>query len=193
MRYVSFCADFFRNALEEPATGIGLALLVVTVCLLASNIFAPPAYGWDPHTGLPVLKGGMDLLQRPLDTTFYLIILAGCGFWLQIRLHASLPRCGWAAVRITLLAGAPILVAALLILSGLLRVIVLGPGEAPTTFRQHGFALTYYTAQHHAPAAWLLLLWVVLRLPEAFFLGVIGGLLGRGIPQPGRSSSPLPA
>ena len=168
MRYVCVCANLFRSA--EPATTIGLALLIVTVCLLASNIVSPPPYA---------VNGGMDLLQRPLSTTVYLVILVGYACWFQIRFRACLPRCGFAAAKITLLAGAPTVAAALLILSGILRVVALGPGEAPTTFHEHGLTLTWYTAQHQVPASGLLLLWVLLRLPESYFLGILGGFLGR--------------
>lgn len=177
----------------DPATRLGIALLVVTACLLVGNILAPPPYGLNPDTGLAVLNGGMDLLQEPLDTTFYLLILVGCGCWLQIRSRASLWKSGWAAAKIMFLAGIPMMAAALLIASGILHIVVLGPGEIPGTFHQHGFALTYYNVRHQVPAPWLLLLWAVLRVPESFLLGILGGLLGHGIPQRPRRSSPQPA
>jgi len=178
---------------DEPATRIGAALLVLNYALLAINIVAPAPYSRDPHTGLPVLNGGMALLQQPFDTTAFLVILVVCGCWLQIRLGATVLQCGWAAAKITLLAGAPAVLAGLLVLSGLLRVIVLGPGETPTTFREHGFAMTYYSAQAGAPAPWLQLVSVVFRVWQSFFWGVLGALLGRGITAPGRRSSPQPA
>lgn len=186
MRYVCVSAHLARNAWKkslrgpvEPATLIGLSLLVETVSLLAINIFSPPAFGTNPNTGVPELSPAMALLMQPLSTAAYFVILVGFAGWLQIRHHASAAQCGWAAAKIASLASAPTLLAALLILSRVLGVVVLGPGEAPIPFREHGFALTYYSAQPHAPAGWLLLASVALRIPGSFVLGVVGGMLGR--------------
>ena len=199
MPYVCAHANCFRNAFKkilsgpaEPATLIGLALLVETVSLLAINIFSPPPFFQNPHTGLPELAGSMALLLQPLNTAAYLVILMASTCWLQIRYRASSAQCGRAAAKITFLASSPTLVAGLFILFGVLRMVVLGPGEAPTTFREHGFAFTYYVQQHSDPARWFLLASVVLRLPAAYFLGIAGGALGRGIARVTRRSSPQP-
>ena len=193
MRYVSLCRLEWTGLFgDDAATRIGAGLAVLNVCLLICNILAPPSYGQDPHTGLPVLNGGMALLQQPFASTAYLAILVVCGCWLQIRFRASLVECGWGVMKIAFLASAPAVMAGVLILSGVLRVIVLGPGEAPTTLLQHGFAMTYYSAQPHPPA-WLQMISAVFRVWESFFWGVLGGLLGRGIIDPARRSSPQPA
>lgn len=199
MRYVSVCTDWFRdylkNSMRGPAdlaTRIGVVLLTLMACLMVSNITAPPPYGWNANTGLPAMNGGMDLLQRPLSTPAYLLILVGCAGWIQIRFHATFPQCGWAAAKITFLASLPTISASLLILSGVLGVVVLAPGEAPAASHFHGFALTYYNPEHQLPGAWELLLWAAMRVPESFCLGVVGGLIGRGMGLP-RRSSPQPA
>ena len=167
MRHVSVSKS--PHSPVEPATLIGLSLLVETVSLLAINIFSAP----------PELNPAMTLLMQPLSTAAYLVILMGFTGWLQIRHQASSAQCGWAAAKIISLASVPTLLAELLILSRVLGVVILGPGEAPIPFREHGFALTYYSAQPHAPAGWLLLASVALRLPASFILGVVGGMLGR--------------
>ena len=184
------CNGLFR---DDAATRIGAGLAVLNMCLLVCNIMVPAGYGRDPHNGLPVLNAGMALLQQPMDTTAFLVILVACACWLQIRFRATLLECGYGVMKIAFLASAPTVAAGVLILAKVLGVIVLGPGEAPTTFLQHGFAVTYYSARTHPPAAWLQMLLVLFRVWEAFFWGVLGGLLGRGITDPARRSSPQPA
>lgn len=206
MRYVCNCGEDFRelgrtlqNAwkpaaldLLDPVVRMGAALCLLRFCLLTVNILSPAPYARDPNTGLPVLNGGMALWQQPLDATSYLIILVVFTCWLQIRFRSGVLQCGLAAAKITLLAGVPAAVASLLIISGVLRVIVLGPGDAPTFVQEHGFALTYYSADPHVLAAGRLLFSAVVGVPMAFFWGAVGGLLGRGITAPGRRSSPQP-
>ena len=133
MRNVCVNANFARNAWKkglcgpvEPATLIGLSLLVETLSLLALNIVVPPPFGTNPSSGLPELNGGMALLMQPLNTAAYFVILVGSTAWLQMRFRVSAAQCGRAAAKIAFLAGAPALLAALLILSGVLGVAVVG-------------------------------------------------------------------
>lgn len=177
MRHV--CLNKSSRCPVEPATLIGLSLLVETVSLLAINIFSPPPCGANPSTGLPQLNPAMTLLMQPLSTAAYFVILVGFTGWLQIHRRASSVQCGWAAAKIVSLASIPTLLAALLICSHILGVVVLGPGGSALPFRERGIALTYYSADPHTRAGWLLLAWVLFRLPGAFVLGVVGGTLGR--------------
>jgi len=197
MRYVCACTEEMRKfgALDllDPVVRMGAALCLLRFCLLTVNILAPAPYGRDPNTGLPVLNGGMAVWQQPLAATSYLVILVAFTCWLEMRFRGGVLQCGFAAAKVTLLAGVPALVAAILILSGVLRVIVLGPGEAPTLVQTHGFTLTYYSADPHVLVAGRLLFSAAVGVPMAFFWGVIGGLLGRGISEPARRSSPQPA
>src|SRR5215475_11448634 len=101
----------------DPATLVGLALLVETLALLAINIFVPPPFGRNPNSGLPELNGGMALLLQPLSAAYFMI-LVGATCWLRVRFQVSAAQCGRAAAKIAFLASAPTLLAALLILTG---------------------------------------------------------------------------
>jgi hypothetical protein len=63
----------------------------------------------------------------------------------------------------------------------MLNVAVVAPGDVPTTFREHGFTLTYYSTRNDLPAPYVLLFSPLFRLPGSFLWGVIGGLIGRGL------------
>jgi hypothetical protein len=109
-----------------------------------------------------------------------------------------------AAVKISFLAGIPVMLAGVLMLSGVLGVIVLGPGDTPTTFHEHGFSYTYYDAQVRScwirvsapatqtsaqavqsatcpPAPLGILVAPLFTLPSSWLWGIAGGLLGRWI------------
>jgi hypothetical protein len=84
-------------------------------------------------------------------------------------------------MKISLIAGLPIMAAGVLMLLGVMQATVLGPGDTPTTFREHGFAFTYYSQHTHAPAPLSVLLAPLARLPESWIWGSVGGVLGRWI------------
>ena len=105
-------------------------------------------------------------------------------------------------MKITFLAGVPAMLAGVLMLTGFLGVIVLTPGQGPTTFHEHGFAYTYYDAAVGScwirvadPASSLqaiqsatcppgplgILAAPLFALPASWLWGMAGGLLGRWI------------
>jgi hypothetical protein len=185
-----------RGRLAEPSTLVGLAMLLLTVAGFVWNIAAPPLNGHDK----------MVLLQNPLAFDVYVLVLVGCGCWTHLRYSGKLFQSGRAAVKVSVMAGIPVMLAGLLMLIGVLGVIVLKPGETPTTFREHGFAYTYYEGK--ASSCWLrvsepatlqseplrtiqsvtcpparagILISPLFRLPESWIWGAVGGALGRWI------------
>jgi hypothetical protein len=180
--------DVIRNGLlqrmhtAEISTLLGLVTMLVIIGGLVWNIAAPLPYGFG-WTAL--LQDSSITLPRVVVKLFrsevyvWLLILVGCLTHLQHGGTAA--QSGKAAVKVTLLAGLPVMVAGVLMLFGILRVISLGPADMPTTFQQHGFAYTYYSAEHALPGAWNVLLAPLFALPQCWIWGVVGGGLGRWI------------
>lgn len=190
--------DVFLSALwqrfraAEISTLVGLGMLLVMLNGFVWNIVAPPPYGSEASM----------LLQNLWGSNLYVLLLVGCGLWTHLRRRGKLDQSGLAAVKISFLAGIPVMLAGALMLSGVLGVIVLGPGDIPTTFHQHGFTYTYYDATLRScwirvqdpagplkavqsttcpPAPLGVLLAPLFTLPASWLWGMVGGLLGRWI------------
>ncbi len=181
------CSDIVLSALwqrvraVEAATFVGLGLMLVTSAAIAWNIVGAPPYAWSPGQSLseqPMLSERIELLQRPLRSEFYVLVLAGIGFWTAWRGNRS-P--GWAAVRVSTIASLPLVLIGLLMLFGVLDFIELYPGQTPAPFDQRGISYTFYKGlqQIPGPAPIVLLLSPLLRLPGAWMWGSIGGWIGR--------------
>lgn len=179
-----------RVRTAEPSTLLGLAAMLVILAGLVWNIAAPPLSG---HGLAALLRESSKTLPTviaiPLASELYVLLLVGCGCWTNLRHHGTLSRSGMAAMKLSFIAGLPLVLAGTLILFGVLSVIVLGPGDAPTTFAEHGFTYTYYNAQHHAPAPLAVLSAPLVRLPESWLWGVLGGQLGRRLSCSWRSQT----
>jgi hypothetical protein len=182
-------SDVVWNALKQRvrssdlATRVGLAMLVVTVGAFVLNVVAPPPYEAQTNARIPGLSEQVQILQQPLQSELYVLMLVGFSSWIALRRGGSLRQAGTAAMKMSFIAGLPLMVAGVLILSGVLNISALAPGDIPTTFREHGLTFTYYTTRDDLPAAYVLLLSPLLRLPQSFIWGVVGGLIGRGLGQ----------
>jgi hypothetical protein len=181
------CGDVVLSALwqrmraVEAATLVGLALMLVTVAAIAWNMVAAPPYAWSPGQSLseqPTLSERIELLQRPLHSEFYVLVLVAIGFWTALR---SNRWPGGAAIRVSTIASLPLVLIGLLMLFGALDFVELSPGQTPTTFHQDKISYTFYKGlqQIPGPAPIVLVLSPLLRLPGAWMWGVIGGTLGR--------------
>jgi hypothetical protein len=195
---LNILGDVFRSALwqrlraSEISTLVGLAMMLVMLNGFVWNIAAPAPYGSEASM----------LLQNLWGSNLYVLLLVGCGLWTHLRHGGKLDQSGLAAVKISFLAGIPVMLAGALMLSSVLRVIVLGPGDIPTTFHQHGFTYTYYDATLRScwirvqgpagtwkaiqsvscpPAPLGVLVAPLFSLPASFLWGMVGGLLGRWI------------
>jgi hypothetical protein len=113
-----------------------------------------------------------------LKAEFYVLVLIACGCWTQLRFGGNRSP-GLAAMKMSLIAGVPVVAAGILILLGALQIVVVGPGDTTTTFLEHGFTYTYYSAEHRAPSALGILVSPLFRLGESWIWGAIGGWLTR--------------
>jgi hypothetical protein len=96
-------------------------------------------------------------------SSFYFVYLAiFCGCWTHLRYGGTARRTGFAAMRMGFIAGIPIMVAAVLMMSSLL-----GPGFAG--------------AHLPRPSPWAILIAPLARLPECWIWGAFGGELGKRI------------
>lgn len=84
-------------------------------------------------------------------------------------------------MKVCFLAGLPIMTAGVLMRLGVMHAIVLGPGDVPTAFREHGFALSYYSELGQPPGSLAVVLAPLARLGESWVWGAVGGSLGRTI------------
>jgi hypothetical protein len=150
-----------RVRTAEPSTLVGLAMMLAILAALVRNIAGAPPGGRltplleDSSMTLPTV------VVKPLMTEFYVLLLVGCGCWTQLRHRGTASQSGKAAAKVTLIAGAPIILAGLLMSAGMLDVRVLGSGFAPTPL-----------GVLFAPLS---------RLPESWIWGAVGAQLGRRI------------
>ena len=166
----------------ELATVFGLVAMAAILTTLSWNIVAPQPYG----TGWTTLLEPSDMTFptiriRPLVSELYALFLMACGCSMHLR-HGTTPaRSGMSAMKVCFLAGLPIMTAGVLMLLGIMHAIVLGPGDIPTTFREHGFALSYYSELRQPPGSLAVVLAPLARLGESWVWGAVGGSLGRTI------------
>jgi len=191
-------ADVLQNGVwqrlraAEPSTLVGLGMLLVVLNALVWNIAAPAPYSNESTI----------LLQNLLGSNLYILLLIGCGVWTHLRYGGKMDQSGLAAIKISFLAGVPVMLVGILMLLGVLGVTVLGPGDTPATLHVHGLTYTYYDATLRScwirvqestgplkvvqsstcpPAPLGILLAPLFTLPASWLWGALGGLLGRRI------------
>jgi len=178
----------------EIATVFGLVGMVGIFMSLSWNIVAPQPYG----TGWTTLLEPSDMTFptitiRPLVSELYALFLIACGCAVHLR-HGTTPaRSGIAAMKVGFITGLPIMTVGVLMVLGVMHATVSGPGDVPTTFREHGFALTYYSELRQSPGSLAVVLAPLARLGESWVWGAVGGSLGRTIARrrarPGNNGS----
>jgi hypothetical protein len=183
------CSDVVRSAMwqrvraTQAATWVGLGLMLAVTGAIAANIVDPPPYVWAPGQSVseqPELADHVKLLQRPMRSEWFVLIMAGIGFWSALRRK---PHPARAAIRVWLLASIPIAMLGLLMVSGVLSYIELNPGQTPTPFDERGIVYIIYKAPMGlpVPAPVVFLVSPLLRLPGAWLWGVVGGSLGQKV------------
>jgi hypothetical protein len=171
----SVFVDVVRNGLwqrgraSHPSTILGLA----SVALIVGGFMMAPSVHGRQWTALlqPVVTTFPPTTIRFIVAEIYVLSMVACGCWSYLRDRGPLNRSGTAAMRMSLIAGLPIAICALLMLSGVMDRMFLAP-------------------QRVRPLPWLMLISPLLRLPEAWIWGAVGGLLGRWLSrgsQPGYS------
>ena len=142
---------WLRARAAEPSTILGLVSILI---VLAGFALGGGTFGrtWKilPAARVSFLFGGLFALLHFI-----------CGFWTYLR-HGKLSLSGWASMRTSLITGIPIVIAALLMLLGLVEV------RLPDT-------------THIPPSPVAMLIAPLVRLPDAWLWGALGGLLGKRI------------
>jgi hypothetical protein len=173
----------------EPSTIIGMAAMLVIVVGFVQNIVAPLRYVGGAATSLlqPSTMTLPTLVVAPMESNLYVLTLVACGCWTYLRSHGARSP-GVAAMSVTMIAGIPVMVAAILMLTGVLATTVIGPADTPTSFQQHGFTFTFYSKDHIVPSAWSVLVSPLFRLAISWVWGTVGGRLATTIARRRRSA-----
>jgi hypothetical protein len=163
-----------RTRTAEPSSVLGLASM-----LLMLTGFVVPGGSY---------SGAWKALLRPswrmfptvnvtfMASEFYVLLLVVCGCWTYLRNGGKVTQSGLAAMRMSVIAGIPIMLIAVLLMSGFLDMAFLD-ARGVATIR---------------PSALAILIAPLSRLPEAWIWGSIGGQLGKWIVRQ-RQTSGLPA
>ena len=169
--------DVLWNALRlrvrdaEPSTILGLASMLL---MLAGFIVPGGSY-----------SGAWRALLRPswrlfptINVTFmaseaYVLLLVACGCWTYLRHGGKVTRSGLAAMRMSVIAGIPIMLIAVLLMAGFLEMAFLDSQGAATI----------------RPSALAILVAPLARVPEAWIWGSLGGLLGKRITREQQSAT----
>lgn len=151
-----------RATAPAPSTILGIASMLV---VLAGFVLTPTRYGSAATAVLrPTSMTFPTIVVTFLASELYIWLLIACGCWTQRRYQVTATRAGVAAMRMSLIAGSPVVIAGLLLAFGALDITFLGL----TDLRPSPFAMTM------APLA---------RLPENWIWGAVGGWLGRRLPR----------
>jgi hypothetical protein len=163
----------------EPSMIFGFSTMMLIVTGFAWNIIdAPPYVGGALFSVLrPSEMTLPTLVVAPMKSELYVLALIACGWWTCLRQGAR-ARPGLSAMNMSFIAGLPVMLAGVLMLTGLLGATVIGPGDTPTTFGQHGFTFTFYSSDRHVPSAWSVLVSPLFSLPLSWLWGNVGGWIG---------------
>jgi hypothetical protein len=178
---VVFSALWQRTRTIQVPTWVGIGFMLVMTGVIAANIVDPPPYVWAPGQSVseqPELADQVKLVQRPMQSELFVLVMAGIGFWSALR---GKPQPARAAIRVWLIASIPLAAIGMLMVAGVLRYIELHPGQTPLPFDERGLVYVVYKAPLGIPAsAPVAFLWSpLLRLPGACLWAVVGGLLGQ--------------
>jgi len=152
-----------RVRFAEPSTLLGLASVLM---LLGGFVLTPGRYDHEKWIALlkPTYLAFPTVTVRMMVSEPYVLMLIVCGCWTQLRYGRTATQSGLAAMRMSLLAGIPIIVVGLLFAVGV-------------------FSVTFVdaSARSFAPSPLSMTIAPIMRLPESWIWGAVGGQLGRWI------------
>jgi hypothetical protein len=155
---VAWNGILLRVRAAEPSTILGVASMLI---ILAGFVLTGGAYGHDAMLR-PSSMTFPTVTVAFLDSNVYAFLLIGCGCWTYLRHGETAKRAGVAAMKMSLIAGMPIMVGALLMTTAILD-------------------LSVPAAPLHPPSAWAMLVAPLARLPGSWIWGAVGGQLGKWI------------
>jgi hypothetical protein len=157
-------ADVVWSALRErvrtaaPSTVLGLPSLLV---VLSGFLLPPFSNGWITTNVLsPTFMTFPTFVVTFMTSQVYTVLLILCGWWTRRRYQYSPKRCGVAAMRMSLISGFPVVVAGVLLTAGAIQVQDISIGRIQ-------------------PMPFVVLMAPIVRLPEYWIYGFIGGLLAQ--------------
>jgi hypothetical protein len=189
---VARSAVWQRMRATQVTTWVGLSLMLAIIGAITANIVDPPPYMWAPGQSiskLPRLADQVELVQRPMRSTLFVLVMAGVGFWTAFRRNRQPGR---VAMRVWLIASIPLVALGGLLLTGVLGYIELLPGQTPMPFDERGLVYVVYQAPLGlpVPAPVAFLLSPLLGLPGACLWTIVGSSLGRRVAGWYRPSAP---
>jgi hypothetical protein len=178
--------DVLWNGLKERARSREVPTLLASAMMLAIfgglvwNIVSPPPYGYGWRTILQdSSKTWPRVVVAPFQSELYVLLLVFCGCWTYLRDGGNASRSGRTAVKVTFIAGIPVMVAGVLMFLGILSVGTIGPNDQVGSLHEYGFTYTYWNAHHQSPSAVSVLLAPLAALPQCWLWGWVGGKLGQ--------------
>ena len=157
-----------RGRTAEPSTILGVVSLLIVV---VGYGLTGGIYGRDGTTLLrPSSKTFPTVVVTFLASEVCALLLVVCGYWTHLRHGGRVNRSGLAAMKTAFIAGIPILLGALLVMLGLVSL------RFPGT-----------TIPHPSPLA--ILIAPLVRLPESWLWGSLGGLLAKWITRRRRTAA----
>jgi hypothetical protein len=124
----------------------------------------------------------MALLQHPLNTSLYLLVLFACGLWTSLRHGGDSSKSGRTAIKISILAGIPVMISGAMLWAGVLGAAIPVAKQFcwlrvsdPTSFWEGLRSATC------APAPLGFVISPLVMLPQAWLWGTLGGSFGRWI------------
>lgn len=180
---VARSAVWQRMRAAHVETWVGVGLMLAITGAIAANIVAPPPYVWAPGRSvskLPELADHVALVQRPMGSNLFVLVMVGIGFWSALR---GKPQPARVALRVWLIASIPLVALGVSMMTGVLSYIELVPGQTPLPFDERGFVYVVYKAPLGipAPAPVAFLLSPLLRLPGAVLWTIVGSSVGQNV------------
>ena len=143
------CVQRARAAAPSTILGVSMMLLVLANIVYRDVLF-PPLRA--THMTYPTVEIAL------VKNEVYVLLTILCGCWTQMRYGRGPRRSGWAAMRMSLIAGTPVIATGVLQAAGLIEAAFLTNGDA-------------------RPGALMLITAPIARVPESWIWGFGGGQL----------------
>jgi hypothetical protein len=158
-------ADLAWNGLRQrghdaaPSTILGVASMLV---VSSGVVLAGGSYTQDWTAVVrPSSMTFPTITVTFLASDLYGFLLMACGGWTRVRSNATAHESGLAAMRMSLFAGAPVILGGALLALGAIDIRFVDP------------------LRDASPNPWAMMVAPLVRLPESWILGAVGGRLAR--------------
>jgi hypothetical protein len=164
-----------------PVLAIGLFMVPWVAGMIVENLFYPGSRAAICNDGvLRVLHDSRitfpSVIAAPGGAEFFCFVLVSCGLITRLRERAPLWRSGVAATQLAAVVGLPVMILGLALITGIVDLRVISPAAAkPAVVAGHGWTYTFCTAEARVPATLAVFAAPLLRLPQAFVYGLVGG------------------